>query len=115
MYRLMKTVLELTDALRAKGFIEDFSIKNDNIVMSSSNKTYLPDDLIIEKTERYEGDSNPSDNAILYAITAKDGSKGILTDSYGAYSDPKLAKIIGDIPFREEHSLQDKQGLIQRN
>lgn len=108
MYRLMKTVLELTETLREEGFIEDFSIKDDTIVSSPDNKSYSPEDLIIEKTERYEGDSNPSDNAILYAITAKDGTKGVLTDSYGAYSDPKLAKLIGDIPQREEHTLQDK-------
>lgn len=63
---------------------------------------------MIEKTERYEGDSNPSDSAIIYAITAKNGNKGVLIDSYGAYADPKLAKIIGDIPVREEHDLQDK-------
>ncbi len=68
-----------------------------------------PDELLLEKTEGYEGDSNPSDSAIVYAITGNDGTKGILIDSYGAYSDPKLAKIIGDIPVREEHSLQDKR------
>lgn len=108
MYRLMKTVLELTESLREEGYIEDFSIKDDCIINTSDNRAYSPEDLIIEKTERYEGDSNPSDNAILYAITAKDGTKGVLTDSYGTYSDPKLAKIIGDIPLREEHTLQDK-------
>ena len=105
MYRLMKTVIELTELLRGEGFIEDFSIKDDTIVSSKGEKEYSPEDLIIEKTERYEGDSNPSDNAIIYALTAKDGTKGLLIDSYGTYSDPKLARIIGDIPQREEQDI----------
>lgn len=106
MYRLMKTILELTELFRTKGYIEDFSIKDGSIINTGDNTEYSPTDLIIEKTERYEGDSNPSDNAIIYAITAKDGTKGVLVDSYGTYSDPELAKIIAEIPKREVHNLQ---------
>ncbi len=109
MYKLMKTVTEITECLREEGYIHDFSIKNDGISCDDcedKDARYEPQDLIIEKTERYEGDSNPSDNAIVYAITAKDGQKGVLVDSYGAYSDPSLAKIIGAIPLREHHNLQ---------
>ena len=106
MYRLMKTVMELTELLREEGFIEDFSIQDDAIVRSKGGKEFSAEELIIEKTERYEGDSNPSDNAIIYALTAKDGTKGLLIDSYGTYSDPKLAKVIAEIPKREEHNLQ---------
>lgn len=108
MYRLMKSVIEIIESLREEGYINDFSIKNDKLCCDSDGSKYEAADLIIEKTERYEGDSNPSDSAIIYAITAKDGTKGVLVDSYGAYADPKLAKIIGDIPLREEHDLQDK-------
>lgn len=108
MYKLMKSVIEIIEQLRSEGYINDFSIKNDTIQYDSGKKTYRPEDLIIERIERYEGDSNPSDNAVIYVLTAKDGTKGILVDSYGAYADPKLAKIIGDIPVREEHDLQDK-------
>lgn len=108
MYKLMKSVIEIIESLREEGYIHDFSIKNDELCCDSEGSIYEPDELIIEKTERYEGDSNPSDSAIIYAITARDGTKGVLMDSYGAYADPKLAKIIGDIPVREEHDLQDK-------
>ena len=54
-----------------------------------------------------KGDSDPSDNAIIYALTAKDGSKGTLLDSYGVYSDPQMAVLIGNISVREVHNLQD--------
>ncbi|MBL8017558.1 MAG: phosphoribosylpyrophosphate synthetase [Ignavibacteria bacterium] len=104
----MKTISEITECLREEGYIHDFSIKEDAIHCEDCGETvyYKPDELIIEKTERYEGESDPSDNAIVYAITAHDGNKGVLIDSYGTYSDPKLAKVIGGIPLREQHNLQ---------
>jgi hypothetical protein len=105
----MKTVLEITDRLREKQYTDDLEIKEGKIYARNADKSFAPDELIIEKVYRYEGDSNPDDNAIVYAITANDGLKGVLVDSYGAYADVDLAKIIGDIPVREEHELQDKQ------
>lgn len=104
----MKTVLEITDRLREKQYTDDFEIKEGVIHAKNADKGFSPADLIIEKVYRYEGESNPDDNAIVYAITANDGTKGVLVDSYGAYADVELAKIIGDIPVREEHELQDK-------
>src|SRR4030095_2146120 len=107
MHKLMQTVLEIIQTLRDKNYTENFEVKNGRILAKNSGMNFGPQELIIEKTYRYEGESNPSDNAIVYAITAKNGAKGILLDSYGAYSDAGLAKIIADIPVREEHDLQD--------
>lgn len=105
MYKLMKTVTEIIDTLRAEGYIHDFSLDGEKIIINTDDKKiYDPSELIIEKTERYEGDSNPSDNAIIYAFTAKDGKQGIILDAYGAYSDPKLASLIASIPVRETTS-----------
>ncbi|MEO8513838.1 MAG: hypothetical protein ABI543_09780 [Ignavibacteria bacterium] len=73
---------------------------------NSTRNDYNAKDLLIEKTERYEGDSDPSDNVIVYAITAKDGSKGTLIDSYGVYSDPNFGILIDEIPLKEVHKLQ---------
>jgi len=36
---------------------------------------------------RFEGELNPSDNAILYAIKTNDGEKGTIVDAYGMYND----------------------------
>ncbi len=105
----MNTVLEITERLREDNYSDDFEIKEGKIFSKHREEAFSPDELIIEKTFRYEGDSNPDDNAIVYAITAKNGIKGILVDSYGVYADPTLAKIIGDIPLREEHDLQDNK------
>jgi hypothetical protein len=103
----MQTVIEIINKLRDNDYADDFEIVDGKIHAKNSDESFNPDELIIDKTYRYEGDSNPDDNAVVYAITGKSGTKGILLDSYGAYADAKLAKIISGIPVREEHDLQD--------
>jgi hypothetical protein len=53
---------------------------------AGKGKNYKPEELKIIKTYRFEGDSDPSDNSILYIIEANDGLKGYSIDAYGVYS-----------------------------
>jgi hypothetical protein len=65
-------------------------------------KTYQPEDLMILKTLRFEGASNPSDMEILYIIRANDGLTGYSLDTYGAYSshenEPGYDNFIRQVP-----------------
>ena len=66
----------------------------------------IPGDLMIEKTERYEGDSNPDDMSIIYAITSESGTKGILLDAYGTYANPQISEFIKDVPIKSENGVK---------
>lgn len=46
-----------------------------------------PEDFKVDKTFRFEGMSSTDDNSILYAISSKDGIKGLLVDAYGVYAE----------------------------
>ena len=35
---------------------------------------------------RFEGMSDPDDNAVVYALEAADGTKGVIVDAYGTYA-----------------------------
>jgi hypothetical protein len=50
------------------------------------NKIYKPEDLTIIKTYRFEGDSDPADNSVLYILEDKDHQIGYILDAYGMYS-----------------------------
>jgi len=92
------TVSEAINQLRRKGFTTDFNLEENCIVCTSEK--HDPNDLEIVAIYRYEGDSNPSDEAIVYAIESKSGTKGILVDAYGASSDARTAEIIKKIRIR---------------
>ena len=66
----------------------DFNIREECLVCHLDNVTLSPDDFEIDKVYRFEGESNPDDEAVLYAISSpKFGVKGVLVNAYGIYSD----------------------------
>jgi hypothetical protein len=47
---------------------------------------------------RFEGESDPSDEAILYAISSeKHGLKGLLVNGYGVSSDPLTEAMVSKL------------------
>ena len=82
----MTTLTSVLEKLRVKKMDNEFIMSPEGFGIGN-NKYYHPEDLKIIRNYRFEGDSNPSDNAVLYLIEAKDGLIGYSLDSYGAYSD----------------------------
>lgn len=81
----MQTLTAVLEKLRLKKRDNEFRFDEKGLT-SGCDKYYQPGDLKIVKTFRFEGDSNPDDNTILYLIEANDGSFGYSLDAYGAYS-----------------------------
>ena len=85
--------------LTKEGFASQFSLKEG--VLQVDNKTYTPEDLTIVDEYRFEGESNPDDMSILYAIEAEDGTKGTVVDAFGTYSDNELGEFMKGVKERE--------------
>lgn len=81
----MNTLSEILEKLRTKGLDKEIKM-TDHGKMQSDLKIYSPEDLTIIKTYRFEGDSDPADNAVLYLLEDKDGQIGYIMDAYGMYS-----------------------------
>jgi hypothetical protein len=81
------TLLEAVQGLKASGYSEDFNLRPHCLECASSELQLHPEDFQVDEYYRFEGMSNPDDNSIVYAISRKDGIKGILVDAYGVYSD----------------------------
>lgn len=71
--------------LKKKGYKHDFNLLENELESKSLNMQYAPDKFIIHKVYRFEGMSDPGDNAIIYAVETNNGIKGTLVDSYGTY------------------------------
>jgi hypothetical protein len=82
----MTTVSAVLEKLRLKKFDNEFNISPEGFTINNK-KFYQPQDLKIIRTYRFEGDSDPSDNSIIYLIEANDGLVGFSLDAYGVYSD----------------------------
>lgn len=107
----MTTVSSVLEKLRLKKYDNEFRLTTDKRQLTSDNhKTYNPEDLRIIRTYRFEGESNPDDNAVIYVIRAPDGLIGYSLDAYGVYSEYEegYAEVIRKIPIeREEWDIFD--------
>ncbi len=79
------------------GYTEDFKIGDEGLQAIQHHKSYPPEDIQVVNFFRFEGESDPDDNAILYVIETNDGTKGTLVDAYGVYNDPKVSRFMQDV------------------
>ncbi len=90
----MTTLSEAINHAVNQGYTEDFQFSSGALTTTGHKGRYASTDLTIPNFYRFEGYSDPQDNAILYLIETTDGKKGTLVDAYGADSDAKLSAFI---------------------
>jgi hypothetical protein len=73
------------DALNKQGYTVDFNLPENELV--GLNAKYNIADFKINDIYRYEGNSDPADEATVYAIESKSGVKGIFVTGYGISED----------------------------
>jgi hypothetical protein len=97
-----KTLVEVIEVLRSRGYTEDFNLLEENISYLKGGDKVDLSDIVIDRVYRFTGLSDLDDESILYAMTnTKDGVKGIFVNGYGIYSDGKAHAIIQKITISE--------------
>ena len=95
------TLSQTMQVLRAKGYTQDFNLQQDSLECQKEQVKLFAKEFMVDKYYRFEGDSNPSDAAILYAISSNDRKlKGLLVNAYGIYSDPITDEILRKLDIR---------------
>lgn len=79
------------EELKKRGYSEDFNLR-DNCIVCNSGK-FGADEFEIKEVYRFEGDSDPGDEAIVLGIESSGGVKGILVNGYGYSSEPMSDEI----------------------
>ena len=82
------TLSEAVNGLKQRGYTIDFNTDNDLVVCHTTPVSLAPDEFEIAEVYRFEGNTDPADEAVVYAIESKHGHKGILVNGYGPASDP---------------------------
>jgi hypothetical protein len=94
----MTTLTSCTNRLVKEGYTENFVMKDKGLYAPSKEKNYEPGDVKIVSFYRFEGESDPADNCVLYAVETCDGIKGLLIDAYaGPYVNQKVGKFIKEV------------------
>lgn len=89
----LKTLVQVLDDLKQQGYTVDFNFEDGKLHALNNQGSFSADEVKITEEFRFEGDTNPADESILYAIEAGP-LKGTLIDSYGAKSDDSLERFI---------------------
>lgn len=102
----MLTLSQVMARLAKKGITHEFRMnENCEMKLSDGDRIYSAGEMEIKKSYRFEGDSNPDDNAVLYVAQSTDGKKGMIIDSYGAesnYPGEAFDNFIRNIPVEED-------------
>jgi hypothetical protein len=72
--------------LKKRGYTVDFDLKPDGLKCNSLDIKLHPEEFTIDEHYRFEGDSDPDESSVIYAISSSQGIKGTLTDAYGVYA-----------------------------
>src|ERR1700712_3107155 len=79
------TISEAIEKLKEQGFTLDFNLHQNRFKVGEQE--YPADEFEIVDLYRYEGASDPADEATVYALANNAGVKGILVTGYGASAD----------------------------
>lgn len=84
----MTTLSRVLNVLKERGYTEDFNLTDTCLICHGNSLQVFPEEFVVDKHYRFEGVSDPGDEAIVYAISStKHDIKGVLVNGYGMYSD----------------------------
>ncbi len=100
-----ETLSQAIDRLTAQGYTDEFRAEPDGMRAIVAGVLYRPELLVVEEVARFEGISDPADEAIVLALHCReDGIKGTYTVPFGpgmGALDAEMMHRLRDIATRE--------------
>jgi hypothetical protein len=93
----LETVVSVLNKLEKEGYETQFKATDEGLLSLSTDIVYQPDQIKVENFFRFEGESNPDDTAIVYAVVTHNGEKGTITDSFNSYGDENVAEFMKQV------------------
>ena len=91
----METLSEAIARLEALGFRDAFEPVDGRLRALGAGRAFSPTELVVEAVVRFEGESDPSEQAILFALRSPEGDvRGTFVAGYGVLTDPNSAEIV---------------------
>lgn len=107
----MTSLITVEKKLKSQGYTHDFTVSEGrlNTMDNDSARTFSPEEVTIVDYFRFEGESNPDDMAILYAIETTDGTNGTISSAYGVYADQDVDQFILQVESLGKNLMKGKK------
>jgi hypothetical protein len=97
----MDSLVTVLTEVEKMGFTTQFEVTEKGLVSLKTGDIFLPGQVSISHFYRFEGDSNPDDSSILYAIETDTCERGTLVDGYGVSAESTTSSF-----FRKVKQIQ---------
>lgn len=93
--RPMETLREAIARLERRGFERSFRPLPDGRLELGPDEALDPAALVVDEVVRFEGESDPDDEAVLFALRSRDGRiRGTFVATFGTATDPACAAVM---------------------
>jgi hypothetical protein len=93
----MNTLTSCVNKVVKDGYTDSFKVTRQGLYSLSKDRHFQPEQVKVVNFYRFEGESDPGDEIIMYVIETHDGLKGTLIDAYGPYADEHVNKFMAQV------------------
>jgi len=94
------TVTEAVSDLQQRGYSHDFKVNRDCFFCDDKAIQLKPDQFTVDEVYRFEGDTDPGDENVVYAISSTNQPlKGILALAFGTYAEEVSAELLQKLRY----------------
>jgi hypothetical protein len=92
----METIRDAMERLESAGYRDSFRAERGGLWALAAQRFFAPESLVVVEVHRFEGESDPDDMAVLFALRSDAGDvRGTFTAEYGAkLADPDAAEVM---------------------
>ena len=91
----VESLADTVNRLTAAGYTEDFRAAPEGLRAAPSGCVHAPESLCIDAVVRFEGVTDPDDEAVVFALRCSEhGIKGTYTLPYGSKMEPLDAEMV---------------------
>jgi hypothetical protein len=102
----MNTLSDATELFIRRGYRETFVADNNRLRSAEDGQCFRPDEFIVDEVARFEGESDPDDQAAVFALRTRDGTRrGTYTVPFGPMTPLPDTAVVRRLALRRPTAL----------
>ncbi len=95
------TLVEAIETLKKQGYQHNFNVTQNGLLVEGKGKSYIAEEVELHEFHRFEGNTNPADMSIVYAVQTNSGKRGLVVDSYGVNGSEITSKFMNKVAQKQ--------------